>query len=220
VTCPASRSRLVGSLLLIALLLGPSLPAHGQESPRFGLALGLNLATLDTPGADANVRALFSGGGVAHLGLVGPLSVQGELLFDQKGAAVEENGDVIRYGAGYVDLPLLLRVDGPELGAVTLYGLAGGFGGVKVFEQQRAGGDLSLPLPDPGTSFFTRTNAGLTGGIGGVLSIGGGRGLNLVVRYSHGLVDVARAPDEPPFSVPFPAEARTRTVSIMLHLGL
>lgn len=155
------------------------------------------------------------------MGIADPLSVQGELLFDQKGATVEANGDAIRYGVSYIDLPLLLHVKGPSLGSVTLYGLVGGFGGVKVFERQRADGDLSLPLQNSGTTFFERTNAGATGGLGGVLSLGGGRRLNLVERYDHGLMDVARTVDEQPFpSVPFPSEARTRTVSIRLHVGL
>ena len=48
-----------------------------------------------------------------------------------------------------------------------------------------------------------------------------GFGLNLLVRYSHGLVDVARPVDEQPFpQAPFPPEAHTRTVSVMLLLGL
>jgi hypothetical protein len=206
-------------LLLVGLLVAPA-SAPAQERPQFGLALGLNLATLEAPAAEAGFRQLFTGGVVARTGLVGRLSVQGGLAFAQKGAAVEDGGETIRYGAGYVDLPLQLRVRGPQLGPVRLYGLAGGFGGVKVFERQRAGGDLSLPLPDTGTSFFRRTIAGVLGGLGGTIAIGGGRGLNLLVRYSHGLVDVARPVDEQPFSVPFPPEARTRTVSVLLLLGL
>jgi len=152
--------------------------------------------------------------------VLGPFSVQGELSFDQKGATVEANGDAIRYGVSYVDLPLMLRLNGPTLGPVALYGLAGGVGGVKVFERQRAADDLSLPLPDPGTDFFERTNAGVTGGLGGTISLRRGRTLNLVVRYTHGLMNVARPIDDQPFAVPFPTKAKTRTVSIRVHVGL
>jgi hypothetical protein len=213
--------RLAGLLVLIGVLWAPPRTASGQSAPEIGVALGMNLATLDAPAVATGVRPLFSGGLVAQQELVGRLSVQGELLFDQKGAAVENEGNTIRYGAGYVDLPLLLRLRGPSLGSVRLHGLVGGFGGVKVFERQRAGGDLSLPLPDAGTSFFRRVNAGLTGGIGGTIAVGGGRGLTLVARYSHGLVDVAQTVDEQPFpQAPFPAEAHTRTVSVWLLLGL
>lgn len=212
--------RLFVSVVLIGVLLGPPSSAWGQDDPQFGIAVGVNLTTLAAPGAETGFRQLFSGGPVARMGLIGRLSVQGELLFNQKGASVDGGGDVIRYGASYVDLPLLLHVEGPTLGPVQLYGLAGGFGGVKLFERQRAGGDLSLPLPDTGTSFFTRTNAGATGGIGGKIALGSSR-LHLVVRYAHGLVDVARSIDEQPFAqAPFPSEARTRTVSVTLNFGL
>ena len=57
------------------------------------------------------------------MGIEGPLSAQGERLFNQKGATVEANGDAIQYGVSYVDLPLLLHAQGPSLGLVTLYGL-------------------------------------------------------------------------------------------------
>jgi hypothetical protein len=217
---PTGPARFAGILLLLGGLFATPLPADAQDDPSFGFALGVNLATLRAPAAETGVRQLFTAGAVARMGLVSRLSIQGELMFAQKGAAVEDNGEAIRYGAGYIDLPLLLRVEGPQVGGVRLYALAGGFGGLKVFERQRAGGDLSLPLPDAGTSFFRRTNAGALGGIGGTVPIGGGRGLKLLVRYSHGLVDVARPVDTQPFSVPFPPEARTRTVSILLLLGL
>ena len=221
VSQPTGSARLAGLLFLIGIVLAHPPTAKGQATPEVGVALGGNLATLEAPAAETGIRPLFSGGVVVRQGLVGRLSVQGELLFDQKGASVENEGNTIRYGASYVDLPLLLRLEGPTVGSVQLHGLVGGFGGLKIFERQRAGGDLSLPLPDAGTSFFRRTNAGLTGGIGGTIAVGGGRGLTLVARYSHGLVDVARSVDEQPFSqAPFPPEARTRTVSVWLLLGL
>jgi hypothetical protein len=204
---------------LIGILSFAPVSAQAQEDPQFGLAFGLNLATLEAPAVRTSVRALASGGVVARVGIGGPLSVQGELTFEQKGATVEADGDAIRYGVGYVDLPLMLRADGPTIGPVALYGLAGGFGGVKVFERQRAAGDVNLPLPDSGTAFFERTNVGLTGGLGGTISLRSGRTLTLVVRYTHGLVDGARALDEQPFTVSFPSEAETRTVSIRMHVG-
>jgi hypothetical protein len=216
-TAPPRRTRLV---LLLGLFLVAAGPAQAQEGPQVGVALGVNVATLDAPSAETSTRQLVTAGVVARMGVAGPVSVQGELLFSQKGATVTANGDAIRYGGGYLDLPLMLRVQGPTLGPVVLHGLAGGFGGLKIFERQRAGGDLSLPLPDADTNFFERTNAGLTGGLGGTVELGSGRRLNLVVRYSHGLVDVARAVDDQPFSsVPFPPEARTRTVSLLVHVG-
>lgn len=193
---------------------------QSQSSPDFGFTLGVNVATLEAPG-DVGLRQMAAGGLVAQLPVTDPLSIQSQLLLNQKGAEVGGEGGSIRYGAGYIDVPLLVRVELPSFGPVTPHGLAGGFGGVKIFEQQRAGGELSLSLPDTGTSFFRRTNGGLTGGVSGVISLGDGRRLNLAVRYEHGLVDVARSvPEQPYESVPFPSTAQTRTWSIMLKFGV
>lgn len=213
-------TRLVGLFLAIGLFLGSSVAAQERDNPQFGFTLGVNLATLEAGAAETSPRPLFSGGLVAQMDVGGPVSVQSQLLFDQKGATVEAGDDAVRYGAGYVDLPILLRVEGPSLGSVTPYGLAGGFGGVKVSESQRAGSSgLSLDL-EASTSFFRRTNAGLVGGAGGAVPVGAGRRLHLVVQYSYGLLDVARSIDEQPLAVPFPAEAQTRTWAIQLRLGL
>lgn len=211
--------RLVGLLLLVGIVAGGPRAATGQETPQLGLTLGMNVGTLEASG-DVGFRQMAAGGFVLQMDLVGPFSVQPQLLLSQKGATVEGGGGSIRYGAGYLDLPLLLRVDGPTLGSVALYGLGGGVGGVKVFEQQRAGGDLSFPL-DSGTSFFRRTNAGVAGGVGGHFSMGDDRRLHLVLQYEHGLVDVARSVEEQPYEqAPFPSSAETRTWSIMLRLGV
>lgn len=210
----------IPAFLLVGILLGIPGPAQGQ-SPDFGLTVGLNLATLDAPNGDLGVRQLPAGGAVVSIDVLGPLSVQSQLLLEQKGAVVGTAPDAIRYGATYGDLYLLVQLEGPALGSVTPYGLVGGFGGVKVFETQRAGtSGLSVAL-DTETSFFRRTNAGATGGIGGIIPIGGDRRLNLVLRYSHGFLNVARSIDRQPFQqAPFPSEAQTRTWSLMLRLGL
>lgn len=189
---------------------------------KFGLTVGLNVTTLDGPaGTDVNTRQMLAGGVVAQADVLGPLSLQGQLLLEQKGAAVQEGSTPIRYGAAYLSLPLDLRLQGPSLGPVTPYGLVGGFGSLKLFERQRAGSRrVNLPL-ETNTSFFQRTDAGATGGIGGTIAVGGGRRLNLAVRYAHGLVNVARSIDDQPFDqAPFPNPAETRTWSIMLRLGL
>lgn len=207
-------------IFLFGLLLAGGQVVQSQPSPDFGFTLGVNVTTLDAPG-DVGLRQMAAGGLVAQLPVTGPLSVQSQLLLSQTGAQMGGEGGSIRYGAGYINVPLLLRVKLPSLGPVTPHGLAGGFGGLKIFEQQRAGGDLSLSLPDTGTSFFRRTNGGVMGGVSGVISLGNGRRLNLAVRYEHGLVDVARSvADQPYDSAPFPATAQTRTWSIMLQFGL
>lgn len=213
-------ARLAGVILLIGMFGGPS--ASAQDSPfRFGVAVGVNLATVDAPAnADVGVRRLLAGGAVVQAAVTGPLSVETQLLLEQKGTAVRGEVGGIRYGAAYLSWPLLLRVEAPTIGPVTPYGLAGGFGSLKLFEVHRGGGRGLGPPLDTNTSFFRRTDVGPTGGIGGRISIGR-RQLNISLRYAHGLVDVARSIDDQPFEeAPFPSRAETRTVSIMLRLGL
>lgn len=214
-------SRFLRVVLLAGLILVVPLSAQGQDSPQFGITLGLNVTTLEAPG-NLSPRTMLAGGIVMQMPVAGPLSVQPQLLLSQKGTIVQgQQGGSLRYGAGYVDLPVLLRLQLPTLGPVTPYGLAGGFGGLKIFEQQRAGGDFSLALPNDGITFFQRTNAGLTGGLGGTVTFGGGRRINLAIRYEHGMVDVARSVEEQPYeATPFPETAETRTWSIMLRFGV
>lgn len=207
-------------LVLFGLFLGAGHAVQGQPSPEFGITFGVNVATLDAPG-DLGFRQMAAGGIVAQMTVTGPLSVQSQLLLSQKGVLARGERGSIRYGAGYIDVPLLLRFEFPTIGPVTPYGLGGGFGGVKLFERERAGGDVSLPLPDRGPSFFRRTNGGLTAGLSTVISVGSGRRLDLTVRYEHGLVDVARSIAEQPYEqAPFPSTGKTRTWSIMLQFGV
>jgi hypothetical protein len=214
-----SMHRLLGILLLIGGLLVLAPEVRGQASPQFGVAFGLNVATVDGAG-DLGTRQMVSGGAVVRLGLVGPIGVESQLLLSQKGTTVEGGGGSIRYGVGYLNLPVLLRIEGPSFGGVDLYGVGGGFGAVKIFEQERGGGEFSFPLNAEAT-FFRRVDAGPTAGIGGTIPLGGERRLNLGLRYEHGVVDVAESIDEQPYDqAPFPASAETRTWSLMLRLGI
>ncbi len=171
--------------------------------------------------ADLGVRPSYAIGVVLRRPLYGPVALQTELLLNQKGAAIQaDGGGAIRYGAGYLDLPLLLHVTGPSLPSVTLHAEAGGFGGVKLFEQQRpGGGGLNFPLRT-NTTFFNRFDAGGVVGVGATLTVGERR-LNVTARHARGVVDVAQDLNEQPLpAAPFPKKAQTRTWSLMVRLGL
>ena len=210
----------VGTLVFVGLLLGPSVVSHAQEGPQFGLTLGVNRVTLQSPGADPGRYFAFSGGVVLRQHLYGPASIQAELLLNQQGARIpSEEGGAIDYGAGYLDLPLLLHLQAPTVQSITLYGEAGGFGGLKVFERQTpGGGDINVAF-DTGTSFYRRFNGGVLAGMGAMIPIRGSR-LNLTLRRGWGLRDVAQDVTDQPFSeAPFPPEGRTRTWSLLLRFG-
>lgn len=208
----------VGVLVLAGLLMGPASPSHGQEGRQYGLALGVNQVTMQTPDADPASYVTFGGGFVMRQPLFGPVSIQPELLLNQKGAEIRaEKGGGIEFGAGYLELPLLLHLKAPAVQSVVVHGEAGGFGAVKLFERQTPD-NLNTSF-DAGTSFFRRTNAGIVAGIGATIPIRGQR-LNLTARRTWGLRDVARDVEDQPFEVAFPAMGETRAWSFLLRFGL
>ena len=209
----------VGALVLVGLLAGAS-PSHGQDAPQFGLTLGVNRVTMQSPSAGLGSYFAAVGGVVVRQPVYGPMSVQSELLLSQKGTEVEgAEGGSINYGAGYLELPLLLHLQGPSVRSVALHGEAGGFGAVKVFERQTPGGDLNVSF-DTGASFFRRLNAGIVAGVGTALPLGAQR-LNLTVRRVWGLRNVSQDRTDQPFSeAPFPAQGETRAWTLLLRLGL
>jgi hypothetical protein len=208
----------IGFLLLAGLLAGGPLSSHGQDR-QYGVTLGVNRVTLQTSEADPGGYFAFAGGVVVRQPVFGPLSVQSELLLNQKGAEIErESGGSIEYGVGYLELPVLLHLKVPALPSVAFHGEAGGFGAVKLFERQTPGENLNISF-DTATSFFERYDAGVVAGLGATLSIRERR-LNLTVRRSWGLVDIARDVEDQPFSeARFPADGETRTWSLLLRLG-
>lgn len=210
----------VGLLLLAGLLAGRASPSHGQEGLQYGFALGVNRVTMQVPGADPGSYFAFAGGFVLRKHVSGPVSLQSELLLNQKGVEIEnESEGAIDYGAGYLELPLLVRLESPPVQSIPVHGEVGGFGAVKLFERQTPGeGELNVSF-DTGTSFFRRLNAGVVAGAGVTLPISE-QGLNLTVRRTWGLRDVARSVADQPFpEVPFPADGETRAWSLLLRLG-
>ena len=220
--------RPIGLALCCLLLAGGLQATQGQDdTPRFGFTLGLNRATLSASDAAVapSARNAFTGGIVARVWEHGPVSLRPELLLSQKGTVLDTDQSTgIQYGAGYIELPVLLNAEAPSLGPVTTYGLAGGFGGLKVFErQQPSESEINVSF-DTDASFFRRFDAGVVAGVGGHVQFGEQR-LNLVVRRSWGLVDVADPPntiEDPIFSEspPFPSSATTRTWTFLLRLGI
>lgn len=211
--------RLYTVLLLTLVLSCVGKEADAQSGREYGATLGFNWTTLASP-SEVGLHSAFSGGVVLRQPLYGPVSLQSELLLNQKGTEVdrEERGG-IAYGVGYLELPLVLHVVTPQIRSATLYGEAGGYGAVKVFERQTpATGELNFALRT-GTSFYRRVDAGALAGIGATVPLGQRR-LSFVVRREWGLVDVAKDVDSQPFeSAPFPASGETRAWSLQLRFG-
>lgn len=193
---------------------------HAQEDLQYGLTLGVNQVTLESSAPETDSYFAFNGGLIVRKPLYGPLSVQSEFLFNQRGVRINaEDGGAIDYGAGYFEIPLLVHLETPSVQSVVLHGEAGGFGGVKLFERQTpGGGDLNAGIRT-GVSFYQQLNAGAVVGLGAIIPIRGQR-LNLTVRRTWGLRDVTQDVESQPLpQAPFPSDGETRTWSLLLRLG-
>lgn len=211
---------LLGVMLVASLLVGEMSPAQAQDDLQYGFTLGVNRVTLETSVPASESYFAFVGGVILRQPLYGPLSLQSGLLLDQKGVRIEaEGGGAVDYGAGYLEIPLLVHLEAPPVRSITLHGEAGGFGAVKLIERQSpGGGDVDIALRT-GESFYRRIDAGLVAGVGATIPIRGQR-LNLTVRRTWGLRDVAQDVGDPPFpEAPFPSEGETRTWALLLRLG-
>lgn len=205
-------------LVTVVFLCSPT-PADAQSGRAYGGTLGFNWTTLASPG-EVGLHSAFSGGVVLRQPVYGPISLQPELLIHQKGTEVDsDQGGGIAYGVGYLELPVVLHVVTPDIRSLILYGEAGGYGAVKIFERQTpAAGELNFSLRT-GTSFYRRVDAGAVAGLGATVPLRQMR-LSFVVRREWGVVDVAKEVDPQPFeSAPFPASGETRAWSLQLRFG-
>ena len=158
--------------------------------------------------------------------LPGPISVQQEVLFSQKGTAVTETFGQVNYTASYFEFPLQLRVALPSVWRLDLFATGGGSFGLKVFESQSTGSTLEVQLPDEG-SFYERTDASVLASVGATFDEGPSP-LSVFVRYMHGLRNVSQGrtdvgPDVQDNAFrdnPFPESAQTRTITLGLMIGL
>jgi hypothetical protein len=211
---------LVGVFLLAGLLGG--LPGHsfGQDDLQFGVTVGGNWVTMESPGAATEGYFTFSGGVVARQTVVGGVSLQSELVLNQRGVDIAaDSAGSIEYGAVYLQLPLLLHLEAPALRSVVFHAEAGGYGAVKLFGRQTPGNDLNVSL-DTGTSFFQRFDAGIVAGGGASFSVAG-QPFNVTVRREWGLPDVARNVQSQDFEdAPFPSEGKIRAWAVLLRIGL
>lgn len=213
-------ARLRVTLLLFPLIICAIEPATAQVSVHGGITIGANVATLRTDTAKLGYRTAVIGGVVGQLNIPGPLAVRPELLLSRKGATVEARDGNIVYKAGYLEMPLLLKGALPFLRSYRPHLLVGPAVAVKIFERQAVGGDNTNINVETDQSFFKRTDIGITAGLGGSMGAGPGA-LEISLRYTLGLTDVAKAVEQQPFpESPFPEEGKNGVWTLMLSFGL
>lgn len=165
------------------------------QSPEFGVKGGLNIATLNTDVVDFDSRTGFMLGGFARIP-AGPLSIQPELIYTQKGAELdfsfdffgESFSETFTYEIDYLEVPVLARLDFPS-GNFTPAIYAGPALAFKINETISVSGidDGDIAESEDEVKDF---DFGLALGGGFDLSIGTGNKFVVDVRYTLGLTDI------------------------------
>lgn len=183
-------------LLRTLLLLGALTPlGRATAQTTFGIKGGLSFATLSNKHPDWKSRTGFAAG-IALDMRAGPIGIQPELLYVQKGVAGDGSPSSDAPRLDYAEIPVLLKITLP-VPVVQPFVYAGPSIGLrlscKVGEAACAGGLVKS----------TDFGAALGGGI----RLGGAKGLTLEGRYMWGLKDI--------HNVTAGVETRTRTFLVL-----
>ena len=116
---------------VVAAVVVAGTPTAVAQERQMGLKAGLNVSATEFEGATDgtyNERKIgWLGGGFLVFPFQGPVALQLEALFSQKGSklSLDEEDVEASLELDYLDFPVLLRVDGPAAGAARLHLFAG-----------------------------------------------------------------------------------------------
>jgi len=163
-------------LLLAAATMLFAVPAQGQ----LGAKLGFSFATMSNARPDFDTQTGFIAGFSLGLPIGGPLSLQPEALYVQKGTGAGASTTFISgdLELTYVEVPVLVRFDLP-LPGIRPFGVAGPMVAFKL-ECSVGGTDCGDDVPNQ--DYGVALGAGVR--LGGVL------GLTFEGRYTWGLKDI------------------------------
>lgn len=175
------------SLYLLLMLVLQISAMYGQVSFEKGFVAGLSSSTIDfKPDANLQVESNTNvlAGIYGEAVLPGPLSVQLNMLYLQKGASlkVEDGEDV--YSVNYLEFPVLAKLSFAMAPTVS-YHLYGGPAFALKLSETIPGSDDTAPLEDA----FKSSDLGVAVGAGFSVSTGKGA-LNIGARYTLGLSNV------------------------------
>lgn len=180
------------TILSLALLAGLTSAAQAQTGLKLGLKGGFNGATFsgkDSKGSE--YKAGFAAGGVLNYGFSDMFSVQGELLYSQKGGSRDGasymSGTTVKTDGttkttlGYIDVPILLKVNTGEDGK-GLFFEAGPQGSFVMHHRTftEDGGGKQVGSSVTSTDPLNKVVIGYVAGLGYQLT----SGLGLGVRYT------------------------------------
>ena len=196
----------------VVILAGGASTALAQER-QIGLKAGVNVASVVFDGNEVDTynerRIGFVAGGFGVWPLSGPTAIQVEALFSQKGAKVADDSEDVAatLELDYLDIPVLLRVQGPPLGANLLHFFAGPSVSFRTGARSKLtyeGFNFDEGSIDNIENEIERFDFGIVAGAG--MDIG--RRIVIDARYSWGLSTINKDPSEG-------IELKNRVFSIM-----
>lgn len=188
------------TILSLALLMGMAGAANAQTGLKLGLKGGFNMATFsgkDSKGSE--YKAGFAAGGLINYGFTDMFSVQGELLYSQKGGSRDgatypsgttfKNDGTYKSTLGYIDVPILLKVNTGDDGK-GLFFEAGPQGSFvmhqRSFTEDSAGKQVGSS--ETSTDQLNKVVIGYVAGLGYQIT----SGLGIGVRYTGDFSQVAK----------------------------
>lgn len=200
-------------------------PTTGSAQPLtvdWGVKAGVNSADIQSSTVGGERRRAYVGGGFLELDFVGSFALQADLLYSQKGDENEVGSGTDRtlfeVKLNYVEVPVMLKLQGPLLGNAEANFYAGPSFAFKVSEATEG--------QAPGTlirgTFAKRTDIGAALGIEFVIGLGGPQFL-LDLRFTPGFStirdDAVIQTERDSFEIPDP-EATNSTFSVMAGISL
>lgn len=172
-------------ILSLGLLVGVAGVANAQTGLKLGLKGGFNGSTVSgTDSKGSEYKAGFAAGGLINYGFTDNISVQGELLYSQKGFSIDNVGGTsytAKSTLGYIDVPILFKytIGDDGKGLFLELGPQGSF----VINQRsfvEDSGGKQVGSSETSTDALNKAVIGYVGGIGYQLT----SGLGLGVRYA------------------------------------
>jgi hypothetical protein len=194
--------KLVNASLMIAVLLFLSGNMFAQISFNKGIKAGYHSANVSLdPDSDTGSRSAIAFGGFLELDLLGPIDIQGEVLYSPKGAK-DKSGSETTVKVNYLEIPVLVKFQMPLAPTVSWNSFIGPYFGFKINESTD---------PDMGNNEDLFKSSDL----GGVIGLG--LKFNALIsfvtvdaRYSLGFSDIADGGE---------TKIKNRVFAIYLGLG-
>ena len=184
-------------ILSLGLLVGMAGVANAQTGLKLGLKGGFNGATFSgTNSKGSEYKAGFAAGGLINYGFSDLISVQGELLYSQKGASIDAfnktgaaasfaNGTTFKSTLGYIDVPILLKVTAGDDGKGLFFEL-GPQGSFVIHNRDFYQNGSDQSTENTSTDALNKVVIGYVAGLGYQLT----SGLGLGIRYTGDISQV------------------------------